>query len=119
MRRLDEKKLVGKSIKAVGIEGLRSDQIIPRHKGTINNEPPETNKVIIYIASNDVAKGVPPEKIVDNVESAGKRVVQVNSKVKVAISAIFLQGSELAENNLNILRRNYCVNYVIINVRNF
>ena len=102
MRRLDEKKLLDTSIKAVGIGGSKSDQVISRHRGTINSELPEIYKVIIHIGSNYVAMEVPPGKIDNNVESAGKRVIQVSSKVKVAISATLLQGSELAQYNLNI-----------------
>ena len=90
----------------MGIGGIENDHIISRHRGTIDNELPETKKVIIRIGSNDVAKGAPPERIVNNVESADNRVLQVNSKVKVAISAIFLQGTELAQNNLNISKTN-------------
>ena len=43
------------------------------------------------------------------VNSIQFRVVQVKSKVKVAISAIFLQGSELAQNNLNISKANLLI----------
>ena len=85
---------------------MKSDQIISRHRATINSELPKTKKVIIPIGSNDFAKGIPPEKIANNVESAGNRVLQTNSKVKVAVSAIFLQGSELAQNNLNTSKTN-------------
>ena len=49
MRGLDEKNLLGKSIKAVRIGGLKSDQVISRHRGTINSDLPETYKVIIHI----------------------------------------------------------------------
>ena len=44
--------------------------------------------MMIHTGSNDVAKGAPPEKIVNYVESASKIEVQANQKVKVAISAI-------------------------------
>ena len=98
--------LLGKSIKATGIGGLRSDQLISKHRGTINSELPETKKIIIHIGSNDVAKGVCLEKITSNVEFAGKKVQQTNSKVEVTISANFLQGSDLAQNNLNISKAN-------------
>ena len=106
VRRLDEKKLLDKSIKAVGIGGLESAQVNSRHRGTINSKLIDTNKVITHIGSNDDAKGVPPEKVVNILESAGNRVVQVNSKVKVAILAIFLQVSELAQNKLTISKTN-------------
>ena len=39
-------------------------------------------------------------------DSASKRVVQVHLKVKVATSAIFLQGSKQAQNKLNISKTN-------------
>ena len=39
-------------------------------------------------------------------ESARSRMSQVNSKVKVAMSVIFLQGSKLAQNNLKISKTN-------------
>ena len=106
VRRLNETKLLGKSIKATGVGGLRSDQVISKHRGTINNELPETNKVIIHIGSNDVAKGVYPKKIASNVESAGKKLQQINPKVEVTTSAIFHQGNDLALNNLNVSKTN-------------
>ena len=37
------------------------------------------------------------------------KVVKVNLKVKVAISAIFFQGSELAQNNLDIPKANLLI----------
>ena len=77
---------MGNPIKAAGIGGLKSDQVISRHRGTINNELTEANKLIVHVGSNDVANEVPPEKIANNVESAGIEVVLVNSKVKAVIN---------------------------------
>ena len=104
--RLNETKLLGKSIIAKGIGRLRSDQLISKHRGTINSELPENKTIIIHIGSNDIAKGVCPEKIASNVEFSLKKVQQTNSKFEVTISTIFLQGSDLAQNNLNISKTN-------------
>ena len=41
---------------------LRSNQILSRHKQTINSELSKTDEVIIHIGSNDVSKGVKPDK---------------------------------------------------------
>ena len=97
---------MAKSIRAMGIGGIKCDQIISRHEGTINSELPDTKMISIHIGSNNAAKGISPEKNVNNVEYASNRVLQGNSKVKVAISAIFLQGSELTHNHLDISKTN-------------
>ena len=43
--------------------------VISRHRGAINSELSEIYKVIIRIGSNDIAKGVPPGKIVNSREN--------------------------------------------------
>ena len=63
VRPLNDCKLLPDSIVAKGIGGLRSNQIISRHKQTINNELTTTDEVIIHIGSNDVSKGSSERKL--------------------------------------------------------
>ena len=113
VRRLDEKKILAKSIAAKGIGGIKSDQIISRHKQTINSELPKFDEVIIHIGSNDISKGIPVKKIIDNVDTAGQRLQEVKPNIKITLSSIFLQGYDPPK-NVNVVEANqalkrYCL----------
>ena len=113
VRRLDEKKLLGKWITAKGIGGIKSDQIISRHKQTINSELRKFDKVIIHIGGNDIYKGIPVEKIIDNVDSTGQRLQEVKPGIKITLSSVFLQGYDPPK-NANVVEPNqalkrYCL----------
>ena len=98
MRRLEEKKLLTKSITAKGIGGIKSDQIISRQKQTINSELQKFDEVIIHIGSNDISKGIPVKKIIDNVDTAGHRLQEVKPGIKITLFSIFLQGYDPSKN---------------------
>ena len=89
VRRLNDCKLLPDSIVAKGIGGRRSNQIISRHKQTINSELTTTDEVIIHIGSNNVSKGIQQEKIVENVHSASKRLKDINPDIKISVSSVF------------------------------
>ena len=113
VRRLDEKKLLAKSIAAKGIGGIKSDQIISRHKQTINSELQKFEEVIIHIGSNDISKGIPVKKIIDNVDTASQRLQEVKPCIKITLSSIFLQGYDPPK-NVNVVEANqalkrYCL----------
>ena len=68
VRRLDKAKL--KNTACAGIGGLMSKSFIQRHSNTINKEIATSNEVIIHVGSNDIARNVAVESIVDNIASA-------------------------------------------------
>ena len=68
VRRLGESHLLSKRISANGIRGLRSNQILSRHKQVINSELASCDEVIVHIGSNDIAKGIQQDKIVKNID---------------------------------------------------
>ena len=98
VRRLNDCKLLPDSIVAKNIGGLRSNQIISRHKQTINRELTTIDEVIIHIGSNDVSKGIQQEKIVEHVHSASKRLRDINPDIKISVSSVFLQGYDTPKN---------------------
>jgi len=63
MRKLNDCNLHPERISARGLGGLRSNQIVSRHKQTINNELSKNDEVMIHMGSNDVSKGVKQEEI--------------------------------------------------------
>ena len=57
VQRLNDCNVLPENISAKGQGGLRSNQILSRHKQTINSELLKSDEVIIHIGSNDVSKG--------------------------------------------------------------
>ena len=113
VRRLDEKNLLAKSIAAKGIGGIKRDQIISRDKQTINSELQKFDEVVILIGCNDISKGIPVKKIIDNVDSAGQRLQEVKPGMKRTLSSIFLEGYD-PPRNVNVVEANqalkrYCL----------
>ena len=109
VRRLNDCKLLPDSMVAKGIGGLRSNQIISRHKQTINSELTTTDEVVIHIGSNDVSKGIQQEKIVENVHSASKRLRDINPDMKISVSSVFLQGYD-THKNIRVIEINRALN---------
>ena len=89
VHRLDDKKLFQNDIIAKGIGGVRSEQVISRHKKTINSEATSTDEVVIQIGSND--KNVPKQRIIDNIDSMGKKLKEINPDLRITMLSIFVQ----------------------------
>lgn len=89
VRRLDQNKL--QHIKLAGVGGLKSGNIISTHKGIINSSINQVDEVIIHIGSNDIAKGVQVETLINNIDTAAKELQKKNPNVRIACSKIFLQ----------------------------
>ena len=49
-----------------------SQNIFQRHSNTINKKIATSNEAIIHVGSNDIARNVPVENIVDNIDAAGR-----------------------------------------------
>ena len=108
VRPLDEDKLKKSSIISAGIGGLKSSQLHSRHRQTINSELTTATDVIIHIGSNDISKNIPMASIVDNIDTAAKKLKEVNPEVKIAISSIFLQGYDTSK-NIRIVETNQAI----------
>ena len=113
IRRLGESHLLSKQISANGIGGLRSNQILSRHKQVINSELASCDEVIIHIGSNDIAKGIQQDKIVKNIDFTAKKLKDLNPDVKLTVCSIFLQGYDTPRNvkviEVNQAIKRYCL----------
>ena len=113
VRRLGESHLLSKQISANGIGGLRSNQILSRHKQVINSELASCDEVIIHIGSNDIAKGIQQDKIVKNIDFTTKKLKDLNPDVKLTVCSIFLQGYDTPRNvkviEVNQAIKRYCL----------
>ena len=108
VHRLDDKKLLQNDIIAKGIGGLRSDQVISRHKQTINSEATSTDEVVIHIGSNDISKNVPQQRIIDNIDSMGKKLKEINPDLRITMSSIFVQTYNTTK-NINVVEANQAI----------
>ena len=113
VRQLGESHLLSKQISANGIGGLRSNQILSRHKQVINSELASCDEVIIHIGSNDIAKGIQQDKIVKNIDFTTKKLKDLNPDVKLTVCSIFLQGYDTPRNvkviEVNQAIKRYCL----------
>ena len=69
--------------------------------------------MIIHIGSNDISKGIPVKKIIDNVDTASQRLQEVKPGIKITLSSIFLHGYDPPK-NVNVVEANqalkrYCL----------
>ena len=90
VRRVGESNSLSSCITAKGIDGLQSDHLISKHKGSINSNLPNVEDVIIHVGSNDISKGVKQGKVVDNIALACKRLREINPEVRILYIYILL-----------------------------
>ena len=64
----------------------------------MNSELTRTDEVIIHIGSNDVAKAILQEKIVENIRSASGRFRDVDPDIQISVWSVFLQGYDKSKN---------------------
>ena len=101
--------------------GLRSDQVFSRHEQTINSEAISTDEVVIHIGSNDISKNVPQQRIIDNIDSLGKKLKEIYPDLRITMSSIFVQmynttkNINVVEANLTIKRYCLCKGWDFIN----
>ena len=111
VRRLDKAKL--KNTTCAGIGGLMSQNFIQRHSNTINKEIATSNEVIIHVGSNDIARNVAVETIVDNIDTAGMKLLEKTPSVSITISSILLEKYNPSLNvkivEANEALRRYCL----------
>ncbi len=88
VRRLNPDKLT--NIIAAGIGGLKSDEILKKHKQVISENIDEVCDVIIHIGTNDLSTKT-PKAIVHHVENIIQSLKSKNANVNIAISSVFLQ----------------------------
>ena len=96
-------------IVAKGIGGIKSDQLISRHKQTINSELQRFDEVIIHVGSNDISRGISTNKLIANVDMAGQRPQEMKHDVKITLSSIFLQGYDPPKNVLTKIDNRRCL----------
>ena len=96
-----------------GIGGIKSDQLISRHKRTINSELQKFDEVIIHVGSNDISKGSSINKLIANVDMAGQRLQEMKYDVKITLSSIFLQGYD-PRKNVNVVEANHALYHYCI-----
>lgn len=87
--------------------------VLQGDKHTINSEAASTDEVIIHIGSNDISKGIPQQQIINNVDSAGKRIKEINPNINITLSSIFLQAYDTAK-SINVVEtklalKHYCL----------
>ena len=68
---------------------------------------------MIHIGSNDISKGIPQQKIIDNIDSMGKRLKDINPNLNISLSSIFLESYDTSK-NINVAETNralkqYCL----------
>ena len=105
VRRVDESKSLPEYFIAKGIGGLRSEQLVSKHRGTINSELQKVDEIIVHIGSNDISKGMKKERVVDNIDKACRKFRDVNPNIEVSVSSIFLQKYDTPK-NLEIVETN-------------
>jgi len=78
--------------------GIKSDQLISRHRQTINGELQKFDEVIIHIGTKGHLKRDPYQKLIANVGMAGQTLQDIKHDVMITLSSIFLQGYDPPKN---------------------
>ena len=95
VKRLDEKKM--KNITPCRYGGLKSDQVLLRHKGIIDEKIDVVKEVIIHVGRNDIPTRSAKE-ITNNIDDTVQKLKEMNNDVRVSVSAILLR---VDQTNLN------------------
>ena len=79
VRRLQESNPLHESIiLPKGIGGVKSNQVLSRHKPNINRDLESADEVIIHLSSNDISQLIKEQVFVQNIEPIGKHLVEMN-----------------------------------------
>ena len=105
VRRVGETNSLSNCILARGIGGLKSDQLVSKHRGTINSELEKTDEVIIHVGSNDISKGVKQDAVTNDIDRACGKLREINPNIEIAVSSNFLQKYDTTK-NLQIIETN-------------
>ena len=84
VRRVEEPNLHSSCFIATGIGGLKSDQLISKHRGIINSHLDKVDEVILHVGSNDISKGVKQERIIESMDMVCAKPKEINPKISTA-----------------------------------
>ena len=109
IKRLDNTKMPG--VKACGIGGLKSNEVMRRHANTLKDNLPKSKEVILHVGSNDV-KAKSPQQILSNIDHVTKEIKEINPNASITISSTFLRKDDTTLNckivESNSLLKKFC-----------
>ena len=105
VRRVEELNLLSSCYIAKGIGGLKSVQLISKHRGIINSHLDKVDEVTLHVGSNDISKGVKQERMIERMDMVCAKLKEINTKICMAVSSIFLQKYDTPK-NLRIIETN-------------